>query len=283
MSASVISGRAEAAVHDVAPWLEKLARLGFLARAVLYMTIGALATTAALRLGGTPRGHEGVNGQRGAMGALLAAPAGRALLVVMAVGLFGYAAWCIVEAIWNPEGQRGAKGIAQRIRSGAVAAIHIGLGASAIEIAMGQRAASADGTATQTWTARALATSYGRLALWIVAAGLVVYGVQQLYAAWQAKLDKELSLGRLSSSTRRVVVAASRFGIAARGVVFATTGVLVTRAIQHHDPRHVRGIKASLGQLFELGRIPFAVIAVGLIAYGIYQLINARYRHIAMA
>jgi len=145
---------------------------------------------------------------------------------------------------------------------------------------MGHHEAADDGGASQTWTARALVTSYGQLVLWIVAAGFIVYGVHQLYCAWMTKLDKQLSLDRLSSGARRFVIGASRFGIAARGIVFATTGVLVARAIQRQSPKEVRGIKASLVELFDLGRLPFAVIGVGLVAYGIYELLNARFRRI---
>src|SRR5688572_30309537 len=98
MNGSGISGQADQAIHEVAPWIEKLARLGFAAKAVLYITIGVLASAAALRLGGTP-----AQGQRGAMGTIVDAPLGRGLLAVMAVGLFGYAAWKFVDAIMDPE------------------------------------------------------------------------------------------------------------------------------------------------------------------------------------
>jgi len=79
------------------------------------------------------------------------------------------------------------------------------------------------------------------------------------------------------------VIAASRFGIAARGVVFGTIGILLVRGIQHRDPSEARGMRAALLQLFELGRWPFLAVAIGLVAYGIYQFINARYRRIAVA
>ena len=279
MGPSEIAGKAEHAVCDVAPWLEKLARLGFLAKATLYMTIGALATAAALRLGGSP-----ATGSRGAMAHLLEAPFGEVLLVVIAIGLFGYAAWRLVEGIADPE-HHGTKpkGIAKRARSIGVGIIHGALAISAIKLATGDLSAANDGTRTQQWTAKAMAAPGGMTALWLVAGGFIAYGLYQLYNAWRAKLNKRLALGRMSRRSQRLVIAASRFGIAARGVVFATIGGLLVRGIQHHDPREARGIKAAMLELSALGRWPFLFIATGLVAYGIYQLINARYRRIAVA
>ena len=81
------------------------------------MTVGALATIAALGLGRTTGIKGGTVGSRGAMGALLDAPFGRVLLYIIAAGLFGYAAWRTIEAIMNPERKHGWKGVASRIRS----------------------------------------------------------------------------------------------------------------------------------------------------------------------
>lgn len=283
MHASAISGAADNAVHDVAPWIEKLARLGFIAKAVLYMTIGGLAAAAALNLGHYVGGKQGAQGQRGAMGAILQAPFGRVFLVIIAVGLFGYAAWRFVEAIKNPEGYRGAKGSAKRIHAAGLGLVQVALGASALKIALGHPEAANDGRATSHWTARALQSDAGRIALWIIAAAFIGYGVAEIYKAIKAKLNKKLSLGRLSYSTRKWLVGISRFGIAARGVVFGMTGVLIVRAIQQRNPQQVRGIKASLGHVVEFGKWPFAIIAFGLIAYGVYQIINAKYRRIDVA
>lgn len=279
MTPQDIGPAAENAVREVAPWIEKLARLGFLAKALLYMTIGVLATAAALRLGGT-----GATGSRGAMATLIDAPFGQILIAVIAVGLFGYAAWRIVEGIVDAERKgTSVKGIAKRVQSVAIGILHAALAISAVKLVGGQVSAGNDGAMSQSWTARALSTPGGVIALWIVAAGFVAYGAYQLYKAWKAKLDERLALGRMAPRTQRWVIAASRFGIAARGVVFITIGGLVARAIQQHDPREARGIKAALNELFALGRWPFLFVATGLVAYGIYELINARYRRIAVA
>src|SRR5688572_11389823 len=214
--ASAIPAGARQAVHDAAPWLAKLARLGFAAKALLYMTVGALATFAALGLGGTR-----APGKYDAMFTLLAAPLGRVLMGIIAAGLFGYAAWRVVEALFDPERRgHGVKGLALRIRSAITGALHVMIGISATKLALGHYTIGAEGKEARHWAARALSTPGGQTALWILALGLVAYGVYQLYCAWRAKLSDKLSLDRLRPQTARLVVAVSRFGIAARAVVF---------------------------------------------------------------
>ncbi|MEA2725075.1 MAG: hypothetical protein QOH59_2846 [Gemmatimonadales bacterium] len=72
----------------------------------------------------------------------------------------------------------------------------------------------------------------------------------------------------------------SRFGIAARGVVFCLIGFFLARAASRHDAAQVGGIRESLGMIAYFGRWPLVVVALGLAAYGIYELVNARYRRI---
>src|SRR5438309_1451657 len=79
---------------------EWLARAGFVARAVVYVTIGVLALKLAFGLGGTPAD------QRGALHAVAHQPFGRFLLTLVAIGLGGYSLWRLVRAAigHGPEG-----------------------------------------------------------------------------------------------------------------------------------------------------------------------------------
>jgi hypothetical protein len=266
-------------VGEAAPWIERLARLGFAAKALLYMTVGALAVSAAVGLGSTA-----TPGKHDALFTLLEAPLGRVLIGVMATGLFGYAAWRIIEAVFDPDGHHGMKAVAHRVKSAVTGAIHIMIGITAVKLAIGDFTIGREGDEARHWTARALDTPGGAIALWALASGLIAYGAYQLYNAWRAKLDKRLALGRMKQDTRNLVVALSRFGIAARGVVFIAMGGVLAGAVRDHDPKRAGGLQASLRELVgEIGRWPFAAVAAGLIAYGIYQLINARYRRITVA
>ncbi|HEX5057794.1 MAG TPA: DUF1206 domain-containing protein [Kofleriaceae bacterium] len=281
---SAISAEAERAAHEAAPWIARLARLGFLAHALLYITVGALATSAALRLLGTraPVPSKTV-GSRGAMAELLQAPAGHVLLYVLAVGLAGYGIWRAIAAIIDPEHHgHDAKGIVHRLGSAGVAIIHFGLAYSAVRIAMGHLGAAHEGTEERHWTARALATPGGAYVLFAIALGLAAYGVYEIYCAARAKLGEGLTLS-MSSRARRWVLGISRFGIAARAIVFVVTGGLVAAAVHERNPEKAPGPGRSLRELFELGTIPFLIVAVGLIAFGVYQLLNAKYRQIRVA
>jgi len=264
-----------APVRAAAPWVERLARVGYAAKAVLYGTVGLLAARAAL-------GHGGrTTDQRGAMAAVVAAPFGRALLAVIAVGLLGYAVWRVIEAVFDPERHGGdAKGIALRASFVARGVVHAALAVSAARLALRGGGAAEGGARTEGWTARALELPAGELLVWAAAAILAGYGAWQLWRAAAAKLSKRLDLGRMSAEAGRWVIGVSRAGIAARGVVFVAIALLFARAASRHSASEAGGVADGLRELARLGRLPLAAIAFGLVAYGVYELLNARYRRI---
>ena len=55
------------------------------------------------------------------------------------------------------------------------------------------------------------------------------------------------------------------------------------RAAAPHDPGQAGGVRESLLTLAGIGRWALAAAALGLIAYGVYQLVEARYRRIDVA
>lgn len=269
-------------VHgDVAPWIERLARVGYVAKGVLYGTIGALAASAAMGIGGR------TTDTRGAMSTVVSAPMGRAMLGIIALGLLGYAVWRVVEGVLDPE-RRGddVKGLLLRASFVVRGFAHAVLAWSAMLFALGRtRFSRGGGTEGGEQARSATATAMdvpggGEWLVWAAAAGFLGYGLYQLYKAITAKLSKQLARGEMHAEVGGWVVAVSRIGIAARGFVFMAIGWLLGRAAADHDPSQAGGIADALRALRELGQWPFMAIAVGLIAYGVYQLLNAKYRRI---
>jgi hypothetical protein len=261
-------------MKDVAPWVEGLARVGYAAKALLYITVGLVAAQAAFGPG------RQTTDTQGALRMVHGMTFGRLVLLIVAAGLLGYAVWRVVEALVDPDGRGvGAKGIALRAGSAGRGLLHAGLAITALRLAYGDASATNNDQARE-WTAVAFALPAGRLLVWIAAASVAGYGVYQLYRAYAPKLGRQLDLSRLQEPTRSWIVGVSRFGIAARGVVFCLIGYFLARAASRHDAGQVGGVRESLGVLADIGRWPFAVVASGLVAYGVYELVNARYRRI---
>jgi hypothetical protein len=262
---------------DVAPWVERLARVGYAAKGVLYITVGYLASQAALGPGGK------VTDTEGAMEVVHDSSHGQILLYVVAAGLLGYALWRVVEALTDPE-RRGTKWKALAVRAGFLlrGLFHGALALTAFRLASNQRSGGA-GDQAERWTARLFELPAGDLLVGLAAAYIAGYGVYQFYRAWSPKMERHLSLGELSEPLRRWVLGLSRFGIAARGIVFLLIGYFLVRAAFSHDAAEAGGLRESLSAIADLGRWPFIAVAFGLVAYGVYELVNARYRRIRIA
>lgn len=266
------------AVRQVAPWIEILARLGYVAKAVLYGTVGLLAGKAALGAGGGR-----ATDTRGALHAVLAAPYGRTLLLVIAAGLAGYALWRVVEALADPERRgTGAKALALRAGFAVRGLAHGALALAALRLGTGH-GDGGGGDGPERWTAWLFGLPGGTALVWAGAASVAGYGLYQLYRGWQSRLGRHLAVSRLPNGTARGIVGVSRFGLGARGAVFCLIGYFLARAASRHDPTAAGGVRESLLVLAGVGRWALGAAALGLLAYGVYQLVEARFRRIDVA
>lgn len=259
------------AARKSAHWLVRFGRLGYVAKGLVYVVMGFLATQAAIGMGGR------TTDTRGALRTIGAAPFGKISLGIVMIGLFGYAAWRLVSAAMDGE-RRGDEPTSIALRIGeAVRGLAYGsLGVWTFRYLTANRDT---GNPTRSVTSRALEMPAGQ---WlVVAAGLVVigYALWQLYKAASGKFLKRLDLSSCADQTRHWVTGLGRFGIAARGIVFGMLGALLARAGWTYDPSGV-GIDQSLDALgaAPLGGIVFGTVAAGLIAFGIFELATARFR-----
>jgi hypothetical protein len=259
---------------EAGPWIERLARLGYAAKGLVYVLVGFLALRTALGRGGRIADSEG------ALRTLLNQPFGKVILYLVALGLIGYAVWRMVEAISDPEGKGSdAKGLIARASFFVRGAAHGVFALQAFRLASG---GESGGNSEGNVSSSVMATPFGE---WIlIAAGLAVigYALYQLYRAWAAKLGKQLRLTFATAPARRWIIGICRLGIASRGVVFALIGYFLVQAGLKHDPSRNAGLAGALRAL-DSGGISgwlFPVVAAGLIAYGVYEFIKARYRRI---
>jgi hypothetical protein len=267
-----LAGEARAAAR---PWVERAARLGYVAKGIVYLLVGGIAARAALGKGET-------EDSRGALASLLHQPFGKVVLALVALGLFGYALWQALRAILDPERHgTDAKGLGARAYALGSALVHGALGVAAVRLSMGDRAADQDSTGS--WTADVMAQPLGR---WLVAlAGLVVIGValQQFAHALGRGWQRHIRLDRLDPDVARWLGPVARAGLAARGIVFLIIGGFLVVAALHARPDEAKGVGDALATLARqpLGTALLLVVSLGLCAYGLYELVKARYRVIA--
>lgn len=260
------------------PWLERLARFGYASKGLVYLIVGGIAVQAAFGASG-----DTVD-MRGALHAMLQGPFGAVLVGVVAVGLAGYVLWRFAQALVDPEHKgTGVKGII--LRSGYIVsgAIFAKLVFEAVEDIV--EWSNSPHLTPEDWTAFVLAQPLGRWLVGIVGALVIGFGLFEFYAAYTARFLQKFDLNTMNERGKRWMKWFGQFGLAARGVVFTIIGVFLIQAALQANAEQAAGLRETLHQLAgqPFGPWVLGAVALGLIAYGVYQLAEARYRRIVVS
>ena len=249
-----------------------LARLGYIVEGIVYIIVGILATEAALGTGGR------TTDIKGAFHTIGTAPFGMIALTVVAAGLFGYAAWRIVSSITDAE-RTTIEPTNVLLR---IADFIEGLAYGSFGIWVGQYVLR-DGVrfddSTPDMTHHVLQYWGGRWLVIAAGVGILAYAVYQFYSAFTRRFLYRLDLST-ARRARRWIERLGGFGVGARAAVFAMIGMLIVRAGWEYDSTQAGGIEKSLDVIANqpAGGFMFGLVATGLIAYGILQIVTARYR-----
>ncbi|NMG09716.1 DUF1206 domain-containing protein [Brasilonema sp. UFV-L1] len=263
-------------IHNPSLWIERLARFGYISKGVVYAIVGLLAAQAAFGSGGKTTDTEG------ALQEIVNQPFGEFLLALVAVGLIGYVILRFVQAIKDPEHKgTDAKGLVQRIGYAINGFIYAGIALSAVQIILGSDSGG-NSNSRQDWTARLLSEPFGQWLVGAVGALTIGLGFYEFYQAFSSKFKRQLNLSELDDSQRKLVMAISRFGLVARGIVFCIIGWFLIQAATLSDASQAGGLAEALQTLAKqpLGPWLLGIVALGLVAYGVYMVIQARYRQV---
>jgi hypothetical protein len=256
--------------------MEVLARVGYLTKGVVYAIIGVLALEAAFGLGG------GTTNAGGAVQTLGSQPFGKVLLALAAFGLGAYALWCFARAVLDVEGKGSdGRGIARRVGYAGTGVVYASLCTLAVQMFLGGRS-DGGSDAKRTWLGRLLAEDWGQIVVVLFGIGFLAAAVYQVVRAWKAKFRRAWKLSEMSAKERLWATRISRFGIAARAVVLAIIGYGLLKAGLTENPGRFHDLGQALATLGRqtYGDVLLSVVAAGLVAYGVYQAVNARYRRI---
>jgi Domain of Unknown Function (DUF1206) len=263
----------QAANSDV---LEVAARIGFVARGLIYLLIGVIAVQIALGKGGqADRG--------GALQQIASHSFGTLILWVLVVGFLGLAVWRLSEAVFGVTGPGGHK-TSERLESLARAVMYGFFFVSTLKLVLGN---ASSGTAngnrqSKSWTAQVMAHSGGRLLIGLIGVVAVIIGAMLAKESWRKEFLERMNLAGVSAGTRQVVTRLGLVGGVARGAVVALAGVFLTVAAIRFKPSQAEGIDGTLRSFAHtpLGPWLLIVVALGLIAFGLFSWCEARWRRV---
>jgi hypothetical protein len=252
------------------------ARAGYLARGVVHVSIGVVAALAALDL--TPHAQGAV----GALEAWRQWPAGLLLLWLTGLGLYGFAGWRALQALFDVDRLgRSPAALLSRVGQAISGAAYLGLGASVFGLleAMGELSEADDRAAMQQAVAMAMDLPFGDLL--VLAAGLFILGAG-LGSAARAFLDH---FGRglaCEPAAQTWAGTLARVGYFWRGVALLPAGGFIAAAGWHARATEARGLGAALDALERQpgGDLVLAFTALGLVAFGLFAILEAWLRPI---
>ena len=249
-----------------------LARMGLTARGILYILIGVVAILVAIG----QRSHEA--DQSGALQLLASQPYGLVALWLLFIGFAAYALWRLSEAVFGVTGE--GNGAGPRLKSLVRAVLYAIFAVLTLKVITGKKASQA--SQQKDLTATVMHHTGGRWLVGIVGLAIVIAGLTLVLEGIRRKFMKYLRTGEMSPRTRRAVERLGMIGTTARGLVFALAGVLVIDAAVEFKPSKAGGVDKALLTLRNqpFGEFLLILAAIGLLAFGVYGLAEARWRRV---
>lgn len=252
---------------------EWLARWGFVVRGLIYGIIGILALELALGVGGR------ATNQQGALKTIAHQPFGKWLLILVAIGLAGYGLWRIARATLG-HGPEASDSRFDRLAALASGLVYIGICAFAVKLLLGSGAGNS-GDPNKA-TAGVFGWPAGTWLVGIAGAVFIGVGLYQGYRGLSRDFLHDSKTEEMTPAFRKGFERLGVLGHLARMVVFGLVGVFLIKAAADFNSKTAIGLDGALAKVANqsYGSFLLGVVAVGLIAFGLYSLSDARYRRI---
>src|SRR4051794_259246 len=272
--------RAREGVHDAAHVIGSsrgfrvVARAGLVARAAFYLLLAGLAVDVAVTRG---RGGRQANAH-GALSVVAVDWWGLLAVLLTAVGFFVLGVARVAGALRDRELPSW-----RRTTTALQGAFYVALTWVPLSFVLGRRTTGSE-QSQHAETARVLAWPGGRLLVMAVGLVVVVVCSWQIRTACTRDFTDGMGMSKRSPRVRRLITVVGVIGIVARALVFVPVGVFLVVAGAQANPRHADGLDATLAAVARRpwGPIGLGVVALGLVVFAAYSLLEARYRRVAL-
>jgi hypothetical protein len=262
-------------------WYAWLARSGLVAKGISFGIVAALAIGVATGTGGKATSRQG------ALQAVAGHTWGKILLVLLAGGFAAYAIWRFVQAFAECEDDDGEHGALKKWgkRAGYVGRglIYASLTYTTVKLLVDSGGQQSQNEKAHKTTAAIFDWPGGRWLVGIAGLAIIGAGLWNLYRGIARKFEDRWRTAEMSETELKWGSRAGVAGHVARAVVFSLIGIFVTKAAIDYDPKDAIGFDGALRKLAAASYGPYllGVTAAGLLCYGLFCLIDARYRDVS--
>lgn len=245
-----------------------MVRVGYVARGIVFVIIGSFALLAAGGLGANPQGT------RDALAVLFQQPFGGYFLWILAAGLLCFAGWRFLQCVLDVDGYgSGFYGLIRRSVFAGSGAFYLALAAATAHITFEQRRMSEDQAARE-WTAFVMAHPAGRGLIALIATGFAGFAIGLVIKAVGAPLRHRRYLPRTTPAWRDAL---GSYGTLTRAFVFLMIGGYLAVAAYDSNSREAVSLAGVLRamQSQAYGGVLLAIAALGLLAFGFFEIIEA--------
>lgn len=256
-------------------WKERAGRIGHVAKGIVYMLSGVLTLLAALNIGGQKAGKTEV------IDFLHHQPLGNVLLILIAIGLACYAFWRFVESFQDTQ-DKGSDAKGKAMRAGYFGSGLLYLGLAIYTVMQISGGSSGSGNSKQGIVATLLQSDFGVLVVIFIAMGFFVKSIYQFYRVYKGNFTRNIRSGELPTDKAETIVRNAGYaGYISRGIVIGIIGYFFLKAALQSDASEVQGSTGAFSFLQQsaTGAWLLALVAAGLVCYGIFMLISARYKN----
>jgi hypothetical protein len=257
-----------------APWVGWLGRFGLAAQGVCFTVIAVLALELAFGAGGKATDPQG------AFRVLATHGWTRVLLVLLACGFVAYALWRLAQALFDRGGHGDdAAGLGRRLIQLCQALIYVGLAVGAIRVLAGGRGSSGG---ERHAIGGVLGWPAGPELVGLVAAGFLVVAAVNAYWGLSGRFEESLDTRALRGRAEGFVVVLGKVGFCALAVVLGVIGWFLPTPAIDYDAIRIVSLRGALSRLAhaDYGRWLLTLTAAGLLAYGLFGLLQVRYHRV---
>ena len=259
------------------PWLKQYILFGYAAKGTVYLSIGILAVQAA------------VISEQKAAGTYLTLiwladqPLGKLLVCLIAIALTGYVWRRLLQAILTPgkPNSFSFKSILQRLGYLMSGLSYAGVAYSALNIVfeLGEYDDTIEDLVNQLFEQP--------IGEWLILLGgiaVTIIGFSYICGAYNGSYISEFQSSAIHHRLEKWTTRIGKLGVAARGIAFVLTGIFLTEAAIAGNSELAGGLQNAFRVLEtrSMGSLWLGLIGIGLICYGLYMFVAARYRRYAI-